>query len=579
MLPKCLYSSRELCTSTLTWSMWLLGTARANLVFFPQPEDSLKKRPFSATIFALLSPMQSQKNLRLAKTWKMLSVEWNPRSCRRSSCPLLAVPRPPPSSAIAPTGIAEIGGHPGLNASQTQIQGPPRYRCPLLLHPSKDVLSHTDRHHHGSTHAIASLQKFDHSLSVPKSSGMGTLGSTRAVCSAELSEGINSMFRYYAVSAICYVYLSDVDTDSGKMWDAFRRSRWHSRGWTLQELIASRFVMFYSKESPPGLRPHYSYPTRPHDDPRHSHGDHSQPRHPRASLYFSWTLLGARAAHPGMAMQGSQSLSGQTQTTHIFMTPQTGPSVKKPKPGVLGSNGSIMAMGPDGSIISDPATIGGGGFPATNNLGQRLCRQCGPAGRYKDGKCVEKWGSSPEGPGTVCDRCRKKMKRVERRGTLDSMSLDAHLHNQPVAIHPLGIPQAAPGLYTNGCSLHSGSDRSVHRTDTLPTYPSHSSCAPGLNGLSSSGVYSRQDRDQDYERENGASPYHRSSHRSHTPLSIAMLPQDDDYDRWRHPSSAHKPNGSMNGHARSSSSLSVNRSLRPKPTAATKNTGSSSSRG
>ncbi|KAF8148902.1 hypothetical protein B0H34DRAFT_735827 [Crassisporium funariophilum] len=26
-------------------------------------------------------------------------------------------------------------------------------------------------------------------------------------------------------------------------------------------------------------------------------------------------------------------------------------------------------------------------------------------GRYKDGKCVEKWGPGPMGPGTVCDRC------------------------------------------------------------------------------------------------------------------------------------------------------------------------------
>ena len=49
-------------------------------------------------------------------------------------------------------------------------------------------------------------------------------------------------------------------------------------------------------------------------------------------------------------------------------------------------------------------TIGGGGFPPTNSAGQRICRQCGLPGRYKEGKCVEKWGPGPEGPGTVCDR-------------------------------------------------------------------------------------------------------------------------------------------------------------------------------
>lgn len=50
-------------------------------------------------------------------------------------------------------------------------------------------------------------------------------------------------------------------------------------------------------------------------------------------------------------------------------------------------------------------SIPGGGFPPQNELGQRICRQCGVPGREKDGKCVEKWGPGPEGPGTVCDRC------------------------------------------------------------------------------------------------------------------------------------------------------------------------------
>ena len=56
-----------------------------------------------------------------------------------------------------------------------------------------------------------------------------------------------------------------------------------------------------------------------------------------------------------------------------------------------------------------------GGLPTRNDKGQRICRQCGQVGRYKEGKCVEKWGPGPQGPGTVCNRCRKKMKRVERR--------------------------------------------------------------------------------------------------------------------------------------------------------------------
>ncbi|KAJ7030082.1 hypothetical protein C8F04DRAFT_1114565 [Mycena alexandri] len=61
-------------------------------------------------------------------------------------------------------------------------------------------------------------------------------------------------------------------------------------------------------------------------------------------------------------------------------------------------------------------------FPPTNahnqQHNQQICRQCGMPGRYKEGKCVEKWGPGPLGPETVCDRCRKKMKRVERRQEL-----------------------------------------------------------------------------------------------------------------------------------------------------------------
>jgi hypothetical protein len=73
----------------------------------------------------------------------------------------------------------------------------------------------------------------------------------------ELSEAINSMFRWYRNAAICYVFLSDVSTTDlythGKLnqlpWEsAFRSSRWFTRGWTLQELIAPESVVFFSSD-------------------------------------------------------------------------------------------------------------------------------------------------------------------------------------------------------------------------------------------------------------------------------------------------------------------------------------------
>ena len=86
--------------------------------------------------------------------------------------------------------------------------------------------------------------------------------------SAELSEAINSMYRWYRNAAICYVYLVDVwigeeRKDSRRVawvlkecspclvresWKRFRESRWFTRGWTLQELLAPRSMNFFDKD-------------------------------------------------------------------------------------------------------------------------------------------------------------------------------------------------------------------------------------------------------------------------------------------------------------------------------------------
>ncbi|RDX49359.1 HET-domain-containing protein [Lentinus brumalis] len=60
--------------------------------------------------------------------------------------------------------------------------------------------------------------------------------------SAELSEAINSMFRYYSLSQVCFVYMADVNIS--RLPSSFYESRWHTRGWTLQELIAPPTTYF-----------------------------------------------------------------------------------------------------------------------------------------------------------------------------------------------------------------------------------------------------------------------------------------------------------------------------------------------
>ncbi|KAF2848222.1 HET-domain-containing protein [Plenodomus tracheiphilus IPT5] len=75
--------------------------------------------------------------------------------------------------------------------------------------------------------------------------------------SAELTEAINSMFRWYQNAARCYVYLSDVSIPASAQpniypqstwFSSFRHSRWFTRGWTLQELLGTGIVDFFSAE-------------------------------------------------------------------------------------------------------------------------------------------------------------------------------------------------------------------------------------------------------------------------------------------------------------------------------------------
>jgi hypothetical protein len=73
--------------------------------------------------------------------------------------------------------------------------------------------------------------------------------------SAELSEAINSMFAWYRGATVCYAYLVDVPhwsehakTSSTEEYYLFKKSRWFTRGWTLQELLAPKHLTFYARD-------------------------------------------------------------------------------------------------------------------------------------------------------------------------------------------------------------------------------------------------------------------------------------------------------------------------------------------
>lgn len=170
----------------------------------------------------------------------------------------------------------------------------------------------------------------------------------------------------------------------------------------------------------------------------------SQARSPEESLHrqsFSGSLPAGNAGSPPIPNPGPMTMQ--------FLPPQSGPPMPKKiyhhkgTGQVIGSQHAGMAPTLGGSVDPNSAAARGGappsGFMTIDGQMKRTCKQCGQPGRYKDNKCVEKWGPGPQGPGTVCDRCRKKMKRVEKRATQDSAMMTAavnHHHQYPIAPAP-----------------------------------------------------------------------------------------------------------------------------------------------
>ena len=64
--------------------------------------------------------------------------------------------------------------------------------------------------------------------------------------SQEVTEAVNSMFRWYSQAEACLAYLADVKDASEEQ--ALRQSDWFRRGWTLQELLAPHVLVFLSRD-------------------------------------------------------------------------------------------------------------------------------------------------------------------------------------------------------------------------------------------------------------------------------------------------------------------------------------------
>lgn len=142
--------------------------------------------------------------------------------------------------------------------------------------PPYAILSHTwgneeisfleMQNHDEGIRAKAGFKKIINFCALAKSHGFA-YGWADSCCidkrnSAELSEAINSMYQYYYNAAECLVYLEDIPSqldaqnertmvESEFLLTAIKSSRWFTRGWTLQELIAPKQRYFFAGDWSP----------------------------------------------------------------------------------------------------------------------------------------------------------------------------------------------------------------------------------------------------------------------------------------------------------------------------------------
>ncbi|KAG2360646.1 hypothetical protein BDR07DRAFT_133298 [Suillus spraguei] len=72
----------------------------------------------------------------------------------------------------------------------------------------------------------------------------------------EHQDSVKSMFSWYHHSALTVVYLSDVPPSSKS--GALQKSAWITRGWTVQEFLAPKVILFFQKDWTPYLGDHTS---------------------------------------------------------------------------------------------------------------------------------------------------------------------------------------------------------------------------------------------------------------------------------------------------------------------------------
>jgi hypothetical protein len=108
-------------------------------------------------------------------------------------------------------------------------------------------ITYQDLAHERNAEKEAGYAKLDNGCRVAAAAGFDCIDKTNNV---ELSEAINSMFQWYKNAGICFAYLADVPAseDPPATDSLFSLSKWFTRGWTLQELLAPSEVIFLAND-------------------------------------------------------------------------------------------------------------------------------------------------------------------------------------------------------------------------------------------------------------------------------------------------------------------------------------------
>jgi hypothetical protein len=125
----------------------------------------------------------------------------------------------------------------------------------ILSHTwTKEEITYQDLAHERKSGKDAGYAKLDNGCKVATAAGFNYLWLDTCCIdktnNVELSEAINSMFQWYKSAGICFAYLADVPAspDPTDADSPFSLSRWFTRGWTLQELLAPSEMKFLADD-------------------------------------------------------------------------------------------------------------------------------------------------------------------------------------------------------------------------------------------------------------------------------------------------------------------------------------------